>query len=65
MSMSRKDYQLIADSFAFQLRYLNANKDEAGADVLCCFAEALANDIRRENSNFDKQKFLAAAIGKD
>jgi hypothetical protein len=54
--MTRKDYILIADAIAGSLSGRSGPAEEA----LKTFAEDLARDLARANSNFDDDRFLRA-----
>ena len=67
MPLSRKDYQLIADSFQQQLSEVHGrgSEDVAIYTTLEHCASRLANKFEATQPNFDKAKFLQAAIGRD
>lgn len=66
MSFTRKDYQLIADSFQQQLSEVHGrgSEDIAIYTTLEHCANRLANKFEATQSNFDKARFLQAAIGR-
>ena len=59
--MTRKDFQLIADV----LRDLDANVGAFHPGYAREAATAFANALATTNPRFDRQRFLAAALGTD
>lgn len=60
--MTRKDYQLIAESIKISMRYEASNlENESGIDAVKNVAYDLAKALASDNPRFDKERFLVAA----
>ncbi len=57
--MSRKDYKLLAEAFAEAKFYL---ADESVNSALLYAANRVADKLKQDNSNFDREKFLSACF---
>jgi len=55
--MSRKDYVMVAAEFAWVLKRHESKEAVAALSEL---ANELANGFKRDNSRFDRQRFLTA-----
>jgi hypothetical protein len=67
MSMTKKDYKLIADCISEQLFYNITDGSEASKatkHTLEVTANELANRFEHANPAFNKEKFLQAAISR-
>lgn len=54
--MTRKDYQLIAAAIAETA----ARAEGFGDEIMEDFAETIADELQRDNPNFDRQRFYNA-----
>ena len=57
MSMSKKDYELIAKSFRFMVNTYERDKQK---DVLFQTAVELSIELKKDNPKFDTLKFIKA-----
>ena len=58
--MTRKDYQLIANTFRRNRVYAHANDNEVVSKAYARLAIELATDLALANDNFQVQRFLTA-----
>jgi hypothetical protein len=65
--MTRKDYELIANSIRHQYDAINVIGDErlrrAKRSALFGLAESLARDLKADNHRFDAGRFIEACFG--
>lgn len=61
--MSRKDYVLIARALRNEYDHHVANDSPSMAVAVRGVAEALAGELRATNGQFDRSRFLMAALG--
>lgn len=66
--MSRKDYVAIAAAIRAEREAWAGNPDEErypAYEALQCATESIANVLAVDNPNFNRDRFMEAALGKD
>ena len=61
LTMTRKDYQLIADAIADTASHC---KDQQSLNALDYLVQNLNSDLKRDNPNFDAHRFRAACFNR-
>jgi hypothetical protein len=58
--MTRKDFQLIADTFAEEIATCEAMEETVSAQALRHFAASMADSLAKTNPRFDRERFVTA-----